>query len=255
MKIIAIANNKGGCGKTTATEHVGRLLAAAGKKVIMIDLDPQANLTERYMLQPEGKSIAQCLGGATEPSYDLIEVIVAIWKAKDGMPGYLALAPAEFHLSNVALGLLHDAIRGRTALRRSLRPLMVDHPTLFDVALIDCPPEASILLVNALLVADQVIMPAEPEPDAFAGIRRVSTMIEMVHTEFERSTPTVMGSIASRTDLRTNRHIEGLDILRRCTIPLLATIPERNGQLRDQELQLAYTPVAERICQWLYREG
>lgn len=251
MRTIAIANNKGGCGKTTTTEHLGKLLAMAGRKVLLVDLDPQANLTERFMLQPEGRSIAQCLGGATDPSLRLDEIIRPLWQHKD-QPGCLDLAPSEFHLSNVALGLLHDAICGRTALRRAIQQLVEEPGRHYDLVLIDCPPEASILLVNALLVADAVITPAEPEPDAFAGVRRVSTMINLIRREFGRTDLTLLGAVAARVDRRTNRHNEGLAEMEHCTVPLLATVPERNGQLRDQELQLAYTPVAEHILHWLY---
>jgi len=248
MKTIAIANNKGGCGKTTTTEHLGELLAGRGMRTLLVDLDPQANLSQRFRFtagQPNF-TIADALGGAAEPTVQLNEVVGHVGSAVDYTPLYLA--QSEFHLANVAFGLLNDAVRGRTALRRALRCVAAR----YDLALIDCPPEAGILLVNALFAADAVLLPAEPEADALAGSRRVIEMVTHIRMEYETRKPVVLGTLAIRVDKRTNRHQGGLAAMAAVPgVPLWGIIPERNGELRDRELRLAYHPAATRLYAWL----
>lgn len=241
MKTIAIANNKGGCAKTTTAYHLGLALAAHGQRTLLVDLDPQANLTERFYNQGYSPptTVADVLGAALP----IEKAIYAFTSDRD-----LHLLPSEFQLANVAFGLLNDAVLGRTALRRALAPLADQ----YDLALVDCPPEAGILLVNALLAADAVICPAEPEEAAFAGIKRVVEMVDIIRREYDRSTPAVLGSIATRVDQRTNRHMDGLVLMEKSQrAPLLAIIPERNGANRDRNLLDAYAPVAAHILDWM----
>ncbi len=241
MRVIAIANNKGGCAKTTTTAHLGELLAGMGVRTLLVDLDPQANLSQRYEYESR-YTIADALGGATEPTITLQQAAVPI-----ANNGFLDLIPGEFQLANVAFGLLNDPVRGRTALHRALQGGIK-----YDLVIIDCPPEAGILLVNALLAADGVLLPAEPEPDAMAGITRVGQMIQHIHTEFERTRPQILGALATRVDQRTNRHRDGLEMMRKSSLaPLRCTIPERNGLQREQELRLSYEPVAAFLASWL----
>lgn len=241
MKVLSIANFKGGCGKTTTAYHLGKLMAGNRVKTLLIDLDPQHNLTERFHFQT-GASIADVLGGAA-PALNLTHAVIEV--NKDGL---LHLVPSEFNLANVALGLLSDVVKGRTALRRALRAVAGQ----YGLVIIDCPPEAGILLANALLASDGVLLPAEPERDALAGVKAVFEMASAIRDEFERAIPVVLGTVAARVDARTNRHADGLAIMEASSLaPLWGQIPERNGQLRDQELTLAYAPVAEKLCDWL----
>ena len=253
MKTIAIANHKGGSAKTTSTYYLGCLLAEAGLQTLLIDLDAQANLTGRFsdgigcyaFEYGSDCTIADALGGAAE-AVPLAEAIVPVAKQ---FP--LHLAASEMQLANTSVGLLNDAVRGRTALRRALAGVAGQ----YAVCLIDCPPEAGILLVNALLAADIILCPAEPERDALDGIQRVVDIANHIRTEFERSSPTVFGTIATRVDSRTNRHRDGLDIMRRSTsAPLRAIIPAANGDSRDARLRESYSNLAARLVRWV-REG
>ena len=132
-------------------------------------------------------------------------------------------------------------------MRRALRSVEGQ----YDLVIIDCPPEAGILLANALLASDGVLLPAEPERDALAGVKAVFEMASAIRDEFERATPVVLGTVAARVDVRTNRHADGLAIMEASPLaPLWGQIPERNGQLREQELTLADGVVAERIRDW-----
>lgn len=255
MKTVIIANNKGGCGKTTTAYHVGRLMAGHRHKTLLVDLDPQANLSSRFSMTAKAGSFTWCntidsvLGGATTARCSLKEAI-----CYSGMvDGHLDFVPSSDELANVALGLLHDVIVGRMALRRALRTV----DKIYDIAIVDCPPEAGILLANALFAADGIILAAEPEEDALVGARRVVEMAAAVREDRERETPAVLGIVATRMDLRTTRHAAGVAYLQQHIEtfgPMLSSIPERNGQLRDQELTLAYQPVAEAVEQWLKGE-
>lgn len=240
MKTIALANHKGGSGKTTSTFFLGQLLAEAGLRALLIDLDAQANLSGRFDYQAD-TTVADALGGAVDPKISLNEVIVPVG-------ANLALAPSELQLANTAVGLLNDAVRGRTALRRAL----VSVNGQYDVCLIDCPPEAGIMLVNALLVADGVLCPAEPEADALAGVKRVAEIVDHIRREFERETPVMLGTLATRVDLRTNRHRDGMELMKRSLLaPLRAIIPEANGETRTERLRFAYATLVPRLQKWI----
>lgn len=250
MKVLAIANHKGGAGKTTSAYYIGALLAEAGLTTLLVDLDAQANLTGRLVpdLESISPSLADALGGAVEPKVKLREIVIPVATSRATS---LFLAPSELQLANTAVGLLNDAVRGRTALRRALATVR-EH---FDICVIDCPPEAGIMLVNALLAADGLLCPAEPEADALTGIRRICEIAAHVRTEFERETPVVLGSVATNVDLRTNRHRDGLEVMKRSTMaPLRAIIPQSNGEQRDDRLRFAYGAVVTRLVTWVKGE-
>lgn len=247
MKILAIANNKGGCGKTATSLYLGRLLADAGLRTLLIDLDPQANLTQQSGVMVGKATIADVLSGAPgAPTIrDALIYVDCEKPAHAQSPFYLC--PSEFQLANVSLGLLNDAVRGRTALRRALREIKAG----FDIVIIDCPPEAGILLANALLAADGVICPAEPEQAAIDGVRRVVQVVDHIRTEYERDHPEVLGVVATRVHALAGRHREGIGIMESSILaPLLGCIPERNGASRESDLREAYRPIAERVALW-----
>jgi len=245
MKTIAICNHKGGTAKTTSVYHIGRLLAEAGLRTLLIDLDPQANLSFRFDYESD-YTVADVLGGALDPRVTLAETVAVVHEG-GRIVERLDLCPSEMQLANTAVGLLNDAVRGRTALRRALAEVR----TAYDFCLLDCPPEAGIMLVNALLAADGVLCPAEPEADALLGVRRVAEIVDHIRREFERETPVVLGTIATKVDLRTNRHREGLKTMQASLLaPLRAVVPERNGDQRDGLLRTAYQAVADYLIAW-----
>ena len=241
MKTIAICNHKGGTAKTTSTYFLGTLLAANGLRTLLVDLDPQANLSKRFYYTTT-HTMADALGGAVEPRVALAEILVPA-----DHTGHLTLAPSEMQLANTAVGLLNDAVRGRTALRRALATVK-EH---FDLCLIDCPPEAGIMLVNALLAADGLLCPAEPEGDALAGVQRITDIAADIRREFERASPVLLGTIATRVDARTIRHRDGLALMQADTdAPVRSIIPESNGEQRDDRLRSAYATAAAYVADW-----
>lgn len=243
MKTLSIANHKGGSGKTTTAYHLATIMGRNRVKTLLIDLDPQHNLTDAMWdgtRAPGICTIADVLGGLApaQPLTDAIQAVTA----------YLSMVNSERALANVALGLLADVVKGRSALRRVLQSV----ERRFELVIIDCPPDMGILLVNALFASDGIIVPGEPEAPAIAGMQTIIDMAATVRAEMERQTPIVLGAIATKIDRRTKRHEAGLvRIGADLAVPILGEIPERNGNLRDTELKLAYAPIGEKLCDWL----
>jgi len=161
MTIYAIINQKGGTGKTTTAINLGTALASLGKKVLLIDLDPQANLTYSFGIKPK-YSIVEVLQGLQTLQTILIE--------KEGLyiaPGSLALADLEVNLIN-KLGreqILKERLKGLTG---------------FDYVFIDNPPSLSLLTVNALTCSNEVLIPLQMEVLALEGLQNLLKTIAEV---------------------------------------------------------------------------
>jgi chromosome partitioning protein len=168
-RILAIANQKGGVGKTTTAINLGTALAAVGKAVLLIDADPQGNASTGLGVsrQMRGKTLYDVLMDRVP----LSEVVVAT-----DVPN-LSLLPAEADLSGVELELgraTGRAFRLRDALANS------GADTAFDYVLIDCPPSLNLLTVNALAAADAVLVPMQCEFFALEGLSQLLGTIEQV---------------------------------------------------------------------------
>ncbi len=154
--ILSVANQKGGVGKTTTTWVLGAALAQRGRRVLLIDMDPQASLTMAGGIDAKDQSMAQVLGGATPGTLSLQEIVV---KLSDG----LYLAPSDIELANRELGLVQRTAR-ETLLSETLSGVKADY------VLIDCPPSLGILTLNALVASDQVLIPTQCEYLALRGL-------------------------------------------------------------------------------------
>ena len=168
VRILAIANQKGGVGKTTTAINLGTALAAVGQKVLLIDHDPQGNASTGLGLHPQmrGKTLYDVLIEGAAMS----EVMVAT-----DVPN-LSLVPADADLSGVELELGHKPRRAYR-LRDALEQL--ETGTL-DYVLIDCPPSLNLLTVNALAAADAVLVPLQCEFFALEGLSQLLRTIEQV---------------------------------------------------------------------------
>jgi len=166
MKIIAVINHKGGTGKTTSTLNIGAGLARANKKTLLIDIDPQSNLTEGLGLRDVKVSI-----------YDSIKDDVAL--PIQNIAENLDLIPSSLDLLGAEIELVSRL--GRETILKRLLKNVGDH---YDYVLIDCAPALGMLTVNALVAAHTVLIPLEAEYFAYRGIDRLVSIISDVRTHY-----------------------------------------------------------------------
>ena len=165
MKTIAIINQKGGVGKTTLTANLGVALAHKGKKVLMIDLDPQANLTYSFGLTPNGNTVSQML-----QTKKTLETLIV--QAEN-----VFIAPSSIDLADVEISLVNKTARERF-LKNSIAELNGHLP--LDFILIDCPPSLSVLTLNALNASTEVLIPLQVEVLAMHGLKQLLDTIQEV---------------------------------------------------------------------------
>jgi chromosome partitioning protein len=168
MKIIAVANQKGGVGKTTTSVNLAACLAARGVRVLLIDLDPQANATSALgMPTIDGHSIYGPLLGESPVAE---KVVPTRWDHLWMIPGDLDLAGAEIEVAR-----LDDHL---TRLRTAFAPLRADRP--FDFVLLDTPPSLGILMTNALAAADELLIPLQCEYFALEGLSKIDHVVGQI---------------------------------------------------------------------------
>ncbi|MDA0803887.1 MAG: AAA family ATPase, partial [Planctomycetota bacterium] len=166
-RIAAILNQKGGVGKTTTTVNLGAAMAQMGKKVLLVDLDPQSNLSMHLGHEPcdDAPSVREVL---SDPSARVKDVIVKARKTLHLLPSTTELALAEGELAMI------DGMHFR--LRDKLSAVRKD----YDVILIDCPPSLGVLTVNALVASQEIIVPIVPQYLALRGLENLVKTVGMV---------------------------------------------------------------------------
>ncbi|MBK9475864.1 MAG: ParA family protein [Tetrasphaera sp.] len=189
-RVIAMCNQKGGVGKTTTTINLGAALAEYGRKVLLVDFDPQGALSVGLGV-PVHELDATIYTLLTERGHDIRDII-----RTTSVPG-LDVVPANIDLSAAEVQLVGEVAREQI-LARVLRPVLDD----YDVVLIDCQPSLGLLTVNALTAAHGVIIPLECE---FFAMRGVALLIETIEKITDRLNPrlTVDGILATMYDQRT----------------------------------------------------
>ena len=170
-RIIAIANRKGGVGKTTTTVNVATAMAAAGKKVLVIDLDPQSNASTSLGIDKHGNMISSYEVIIGERS--LSEAVV--WTE---IPNF-SVVPASPDLAGAEVELI-DKERREFALKDALSKTVMG----YDYVLIDCPPSLSLVTINALVAADAVIVPLQCEYLALEGMTDLISNINLIKKHF-----------------------------------------------------------------------
>jgi len=189
-RVISMCNQKGGVGKTTTTINLGAALAEFGRKVLLVDFDPQGSLSVGLGLNPHEMELT-IYNLLMQKDVTIDEVIVPTV-----VPG-MDLLPSNIDLSAAEVQLVHEVAREQT-LQRVLAPALAD----YDVILIDCQPSLGLLTVNALTASDGVIVPLECEYFALRGVALLKTTIDKVR---ERLNPKleIDGVLGTMYDGRT----------------------------------------------------
>lgn len=198
-RVIAMCNQKGGVGKTTTTINLGAALAEYGRKVLLVDFDPQGSLSVGLGMNPHEIELS-VYNLLMDRDVTLEDVVVP-----SGVPG-MDLLPSNIDLSAAEVQLVHEVAREQT-LQRVLGPAIAD----YDVILIDCQPSLGLLTVNALTAADGVIVPLECEYFALRGVALLKTTIDKVR---ERLNPKleIDGVLGTMFDGRT---LHGREVMER----------------------------------------
>jgi chromosome partitioning protein len=192
MRIIAIANQKGGVGKTTTAVNLGCALAEEGLRVLIIDLDPQGNATSSFGLQElEGESLYEPLLGTATIAEKVVPTRV---ERVFIVPADLDLAGAEIEIARLDNHL--------TRLAETLAPLRDDNT--FDFVFLDCPPSLGILMTNALAAADELLTPIQCEFFALEGLVKIVRIIEQVRDSGANDRLEIGGIVMTMFDSRTN---------------------------------------------------
>jgi chromosome partitioning protein len=189
-RVISMCNQKGGVGKTTTTINLGASLAEFGRKVLLVDFDPQGSLSVGLGLNPHEMELT-VYNLLMQRDVSLDDVVVP-----SGVPG-MDLLPSNIDLSAAEVQLVHEVAREQT-LQRVLGPAIEN----YDVILIDCQPSLGLLTVNALTASNGVIVPLECEYFALRGVALLKTTIDKVR---ERLNPRleIEGVLGTMFDGRT----------------------------------------------------
>jgi chromosome partitioning protein len=202
MKIIALINQKGGVGKTTSTVNLGAGLAKKKKKVLLVDLDPQAHLTQSLGIEPSKIefTIYDLLKGRARAAkqISLNQVIIEL-NGMNVIASSIDMAGAELELSGIP---------GRELLLKET----IGSVRAYDYILIDCPPSLGLLTLNALTTATDIYIPVQTEFLALQGMNQLLDTIEIVDTRLNKGVA-VTGVIATRYDKRKSLNREAIERL------------------------------------------
>ncbi len=196
-RVIVVANQKGGVGKTTTAINLGTALAAIGERVLVVDLDPQGNASTGLGIAARDRKATtyDVLVGGAELAQTIVPTVVP----------RLFIAPSSMDLLGAELELASVRDRGYR-LREALRHLdrqAVDADDVFDYVLVDCPPSLNLLTVNAMAAADAVLVPLQCEFFALEGLSQLLRTVEQVRSTLNPAL-SIHGVVLTMFDPRNN---------------------------------------------------
>lgn len=219
-RVIAIANQKGGVGKTTTAINLSACLVEAGERVLMVDFDPQGNGTSGLGLEK---------GKMENTVYELLLGECTIEECiKESTQKYLDILPSDENLAGAEIELL-DFFEKETLLRKYLSEVKEN----YDYIIIDCPPSLNILTINALTASDTVLVPIQCEYYALEGLTQVMKTIQLVKKKLNPSLE-MEGVVFTMYDARTNLSLEVVESVKRnLKQNIYKTIIPRNVRLAE----------------------
>jgi chromosome partitioning protein len=168
-KVIAVSNHKGGVGKTTTVVNLGASLSRLGKKILLVDLDPQANLSLHLGISSEENNIYTALRGDTK--LEPIKVLKDFYL----IPSDIDLTASELELSN------------QKDNKHILKAILEPFKAKFDYIIIDTPPNLGLLTINALCSSEEVLIPLQPHILALKGLARINSVIEQIQLNLNKN--------------------------------------------------------------------
>jgi len=200
-KIIAVTNQKGGVGKTTTSVNLSACVAAEGKRVLVVDADPQGNATSGFGVDVDKNAVTiyEVLIDGREAESALLRTPV---KGLSLMPADIRLAGAELEL----VGLAHR--------EHKLKQSLASQRDRYDYLFIDCPPSLGLLTLNALSAADSVLVPIQCEYYALEGVTALMNTIQLVKKQLNPALE-IEGVVLTMLDARTNLGLQVVDEVKR----------------------------------------
>ncbi|MCD4779289.1 MAG: AAA family ATPase [Candidatus Omnitrophica bacterium] len=234
MKIISVANQKGGCGKTTSAINLASALGQNGKRVLLVDLDPQAHASLGLNIESQD-SMYNVISKLTPRKLKITDIIHRVEDCFDIVP------------SNILVGTLEQELADEIGRELKLTEIMKPMRELYDYILIDCPPSLGILTVNSIRVSDEIIIPVETSRFSMQGVDHIMDIVKLVRDRLNHAVKCRI--LITMFDSRLRHSFSMLDTFRQKFKDLLFdTIVHTNVKLKESAVMGQTVSCFDKYC-------